>query len=358
MTDLYIQRQPAPSASNHAQNPARVMIAGIGGASLGTEIFKCMRLCGGYEVYGCDVSATAYGLYEAGFARTYRVDRKDYVLNVIDACHDSGATWVIPGGEEPTLLLGKSSDVLAAAGIRLIGNSPSVIGLCTDKQATFEKLAALGIQIPFTVPICQPADLDSVEFPCIIKPSTGSGGSAAVFFALTADEALIYAEFIRRNHSVPLAQEYVDDSDGEFTVGVLSLPDGRLVGSIALRRALDAKLSVSYRGRGGVVSSGYSQGHIDEYPDICRQAEKIASVIDSRGPINVQGRVRDGVLLPFEINPRFSASTYLRALAGFNEIEMMLHFLVAGEMPQPRTIRPGYYLRSLTEVYVPHEAFK
>jgi len=134
--------------------------------------------------------------------------------------------------------------------------------------------------------------------PCMfIKPATGSGGSAGVFYAVNADEAMIYADFIRRSGNPPIAQEYVSEAEGEFTIGVLSLPDGRVAGSIALRRTLDAKLSVAYRGRGGVISSGYTQGHIGEYTDICRQAERIAEVIGSRGPINIQGRVRDGVWL-------------------------------------------------------------
>jgi carbamoyl-phosphate synthase large subunit len=197
-----------------------------------------------------------------------------------------------------------------------------------------------------------------VGLPCIIKPSTGSGGSAAVFYAVTVDEAMIYAEFIRRSGRVPVAQEYVDADEGEFTVGVLSLPDGSIAGSIALRRALDAKLSVAYRGRGGLVSSGYSQGYIGEYPRICYQAEEIAKSIASRGPINIQGRLRDGDLLPFEINPRFSASTYLRAMAGFNEVDMTLRFLAKGLVPARAPIRSGWYLRSLTETYVPNERLK
>jgi carbamoyl-phosphate synthase large subunit len=166
---------------------------------------------------------------------------------------------------------------------------------------------------------------------------------------------MIYAEFIRRSGTQPIAQEYVDITEGEFTIGVLSLPNRQVVGSIALRRELSAKLSVAYRGRGGVISSGYSQGYIDEYPEFCRQAEHIAMVIGSGGPVNVQGRVRDGVLLPFEINPRFSASAYLRALAGFNEIDIFLRYLESGEKPRQVETRTGWYLRSLTETFVPPE---
>ncbi len=336
----------------------KVMIAGIGGASLGTEIGKCLRLAGKYEIYGCDISPTAYGLYDKDFTETFRINRDDYVAEVLKVCHQTGAKWLIPGGEQPNALLGAAAEQLAREGIRVVTNDAAIVGLFSDKQATFNKLAACGIPIPKTAELSTADDIQAVGLPCIIKPATGTGGSASVFFAVTTDEALIYAEFIRRNGSVPIAQEYVGDDEGEFTIGVLSLPNGQVAGSIALRRVLDAKLSVSYRGRGGVVSSGYSQGYIDTFPELCHQAERIATVIQSRGPINIQGRVRNGVLMPFEINPRFSASTYLRALAGFNEIDMLLSFLITSELPSPNLIKAGWYLRSLTENHVAKEDVK
>ena len=338
--------------------PTKVMIAGIGGASLGTEIAKCLNLAGKYEIYGCDISPTAYGLYEDGFTETYRIKRDDYVAEVQKICHQTGVKWLIPGGEQPNALLGAAAEQLAREGIHVVSNEAAIVGLFSDKQATFIKLAACGIPIPKTAELTAAEDVQAVGLPCIVKPATGSGGSASVFFAVTADEALIYAEFIRRNGSVPIAQEYVCDDEGEFTIGVLSLPDGRVIGSIALRRVLNAKLSVSYRGRGGVVSSGYSQGYIDAFPDLCKQAERIANLIQSRGPINIQGRVRNGVLMPFEINPRFSASTYLRALAGFNEIDIILSYLTSGKLPSTKSIKSGWYLRSLTENYVAKESVK
>jgi carbamoyl-phosphate synthase large subunit len=107
-----------------------------------------------------------------------------------------------------------------------------------------------------------------------------------------------------------------------------------------------------------LISSGYSQGLIDSFQDLCAQAEHIALAVKSAGPLNVQGRVRNGRLLPFEINPRFSASTYLRALAGFNEIDIFLQYLVHGIESSLPAIKPGYYLRSLNEVHVPLESIK
>lgn len=339
-------------------NMQKVMVAGIGGASLGTELLKCLEMAGAYDVYGCDISQTAYGLYESGFQETFCVDKHDYVTSVIDACESLGVQWLIPGGEQPMVLLGQEVERLTQAGITLLGNTSDVIATFSDKHATFRLLEQKGIAIPLTLAIGKPEDVEMVGLPCIVKPATGSGGSASVFFAVTVDEAMIYAEFIRRSGVVPLAQEYIDESEGEFTVGVLSLPDGAVVGSVALRRALDAKLSVSYRGRGGLISSGYSQGYIDAFPEICAQAEQIARAASSRGPMNIQGRVRDGVLIPFEINPRFSASTYLRAMAGFNEVDILIKYLSAGTMPAIAGVKRGWYLRSLAEKYVSPEVLR
>jgi carbamoyl-phosphate synthase large subunit len=332
------------------------MIAGIGGASLGTEIQKALALAGGYEVYGCDVSPTAYGVHDPAFAKTYRVTRDDYVGSVLAACRDADVHFLIAGGEQPTTLLGAAAREVASAGLTLLGNDPNVIAICSDKRETFRHLDACGIRIPRTAVLTAEDDAVRIGLPCIVKPATGSGGSSAVFFSATSAEAMLYAASIRQTSSTPIVQEYVDVAEGEFTISVLSLTDGRIAGSMALRRALDAKLSVAYRGRGGVISSGYSQGYIDTFPDLCRQAEAIAVALGSRGPLNVQGRVRNGVLLPFEVNPRFSASTYLRALAGFNEVDVLLRY-ASGQIEIERpVVRPGWYLRTLAERYVAPEA--
>lgn len=339
-----------------AAEPTRltVMIAGIGGASLGTELLKCLHLAGRYDVFGCDVSNTAYGLYDEGFRKTFLTTRDDYVGSVIRACREAGARWLLPGGEQPTVLLGAALDQLRSEGIGLVANDAALVAQFSDKAASFERLRSLGIAVPRTVRAGPGSRFDAeVGLPCIVKPATGTGGSTMVFFATSEAEADAYAEHITRAGGTPVAQEYIQPDEGEFTVGVLSTPDGDVAGSVALRRSLDAKLSVLSRDRGGVVSSGYSQGFIGDFPGIRQQAEAIARAIGSRGPINVQGRVRDGRLLPFEINPRLSASSYLRAMAGFNEPDLLLQHLAFGTPIVAGPLRVGWYLRSLTERFIP-----
>lgn len=340
-------------ATNNTPRP-KVLIAGIGGASLGTELLKCLKMADRYEVLGCDISELAFGHFQDGFTRTFVVDRDNYVDSVRDICLREHIDCLIPGAEQPMVLLSQAFDVFSSENVKLVGNSRHIVELFSDKAKTFELLFGHGFNIPLTKVINSADDLDSMVYPCIVKPVMGSGGSDFVYWAADRDEANVYVHHLWKNGRTPIAQEYIPHHEGEFTVGVLSSPEGELISSIALRRVFHNKLSILWKGGNGLISSGYTQGFIEDFPEVRQTAEEIASAVDSRGPINVQGRMKEGVFYPFEINPRFSASTYLRAMAGFNEVDIFLRALF-GESYHSASIRPGYYLRSFTEVYVPKD---
>ncbi|MDX5366005.1 MAG: ATP-grasp domain-containing protein, partial [Alphaproteobacteria bacterium] len=209
-----------------SKTPLKVMIAGIGGASLGTEIAKSLTLAENCRLFGCDISSTAYGLYDDQFETTFLVDRDDYIASVIAACHEAGSNFLLPGGEQPMQLLGQAQSALEENGISLVANSTGIVELFSDKAETFAALARHDVPVPRTRVVRSEEDVAAVGLPCIVKPATGSGGSVSVFFAVTAEEAMIYADFIRRGDSEPIAQEYIGIDEGEFTIGVLSLPDG------------------------------------------------------------------------------------------------------------------------------------
>lgn len=329
-----------------------VLIAGIAGASLGTEILKCLQLADNYCIFGCDISNLAFGHYQEGFKKTFVTDPDNYVESVIDICTKNDIKYIIPGGEQPMTILGHSSVQLNNNGIKLVSNSQEIITKFSDKNETFKTLADLGFSIPLTIAVKHINDLNEMVFPCIVKPAKDSGGSNFVFLAENKEEAWIYTEYLIKNNKIPLLQEYISEKDGEFTVGVLSLPNEHIIGSIALRRTFNSKLSIFSKTSSGLISSGNSQGLIDEFPDICKTAENIAQKIKSVGPVNIQGRIKNGIFVPFEINPRFSASTYLRAMAGFNEIDIYLKYLIDDSINYPSKIKYGYYMRSFSEIFV------
>ena len=83
-----------------------------------------------------------------------------------------------------------------------------------------------------------------------------------------------------------------------------------------------------------MVSSGISQGLIDDFKEIREMAEKIAGVIEANGPINIQCRKSENGIYPFEINPRFSGTVGPRVAVGYNEPDIFCRYLLFNEIPE------------------------
>jgi carbamoyl-phosphate synthase large subunit len=335
----------------------RVLVAGIAGASLGTEIAKCLQLAGRYEVFGCDILATAYGIGDPLFADTAVVRSERYIDDVIDICLKWGVVAVIPGGERPASMLSAHRELFETEGISIIQSDSRTVGLASDKSAFFAKLESLGIEVPFTKAVRSRDDpvLRCVPLPAVVKPSTDSGGSQSVYVAETRFELVCLAQMLLDQGRSVTVQEYLPHDEGEYTIGVLRFHGQETCYSIAIRRIFDSRLSVAFRSSNALISSGFTQGQIEAFTDVRAAAQQIVERLDSFGPINVQGRVVGGRFFPFEVNARFSASTYLRTLAGFNEVDMYLSYVLDGTTPNPPSIRYGYYLRTFSEKYVPSD---
>ena len=177
-------------------------------------------------------------------------------------------------------------------------------------------------------------------FPCVVKPARGGSGSNLAFIAQDADELAFFASYVRTAGYTPVAQEYLGTPDDEYTVGVLNTLSGSSIGSIAIRRdilhGLSAKLRITSRvgtSRGELLalSSGISQGVVERAPEVQDVCETLALALESKGPLNVQLRYVNGKVYVFEINPRFSGTCCLRALAGFNEPDVLIRHHLLGE---------------------------
>jgi carbamoyl-phosphate synthase large subunit len=85
------------------------------------------------------------------------------------------------------------------------------------------------------------------------------------------------------------------------------------------------------------------------------KAEAIAQALGSVGPLNIQGRLDSGEFVPFEINPRFSGTTPMRAMAGFNEPELLIDWHLDPDQPWSYhpTMTHGEFTRGLIEYFTP-----
>lgn len=344
-----------------------VCITGTGGGGFGEQIAKALRCAKTpYRLVCTDTSLISTGAELADlFLRLPPARDPDYISELLMLCRRNQIRALFPGSEPEMLKISEHRDQFAAEGIFLPINPDAVIRLCLDKVSLSKRLSELGFEIPDFRQVRALPDIEGFDrYPMVLKPSVGSGGSSDVFIAQTVGERDWYARYLLGLYPEFIAQQYVGTPEDEYTVGVLTDMNGDLLNSIVLRRrissALSCRLKVPNRtGRGElgqtlVISSGISQGEIGHYPAIAEASEAIAQAIGARGSINIQCRLSNGKVHLFEINPRFSGTTSLRALAGYNEPDILIRKHILGESIAPGfPYQKGIVLRRLHEVFFP-----
>jgi len=332
----------------------KVLIWGIAGASLGMEIAKSLAKDGGFDVRGADISPEAYGHFSECFNKTYVLERDNYVNDACKILDNEKIDFLIAGGDIVARICAGIEDDVKATGAKYVGNNQFTVKTCSDKFSCFELLAQKGIACPQTRLLSEINIYStSTIYPLITKPRIDSGGSRGINIFYNAEDLAGFASQHGDDADSWICQEYLRDSANELTIGVLSQFNGYSAGSILLRRTFQNMLSVHDRSQEHLISSGSSQGEFyrDKAAEVA--AMRIANAMGSTGPLNIQCRLKNGVIMPFEINPRFSASTFLRTLAGVNEVALYLNHLISGsdiDYPEPKE---GLALRSFAECFVP-----
>ena len=104
------------------------------------------------------------------------------------------------------------------------------------------------------------------------------------------------------------------------------------------------------------ISSGVSQGEIGRFPEVTEPSREIAQRMGCTAAINIQCRIHQGKMYVFEINPRISGTSSLRAMAGYNEPDILIREKIMGERFEPDfAYRTGYIARGLSEKYISQE---
>ncbi len=344
-------------------NRIRVLIAGVGGGSHGMEIMKALRLSDiPYDICGTDMSRQSLGLFKVD--KSYIVPsalNDEYIPTILDICETEEIQVIFHGSEPELRVLSENRGIFEKRGIFLPFNSREVINICLDKKQTFDFLKNKGIPIPNTVAIDSEKDLDIIDFfPVVIKPYMGGGGSNNTFIAQDREELLLLYKYILKHRKRLIVQQYTGSYDNEYTVGVLSDRDGDLISAVAIKRHILSGLSnrlkvtsINSNNEVLAISSGISQGEVVRETELLDQCKRIASAFGSKGPLNIQCRFVDNTVYPFEINPRFSGTTYMRALAGVNEPDLLIRKYVLKEaIPKNIVPKTGLILRGLEEMYI------
>jgi carbamoyl-phosphate synthase large subunit len=214
----------------------------------------------------------------------------------------------------------------------VIVSDKSVIQIADDKYQTYQFLKENKLFYPYTFDF-ETSILNKITYPCILKPRNGYR-SRGVSIVNSDEELIAKASTIQ----LPIVQEYIGNDETEYTCGVVCL--GQNIYSIILKRQLKD-------------GNTYIAIYDSEFPAIINEyIHAIAKKLNIFGACNFQLRIDDaGIPKLFEINARHSGTTYIRTLFGFNEVELIINYVLGNEIKKV-SLQEGKVVRYFDEMFI------
>lgn len=289
-----------------------ILITGTGGCGVGEGLYKSLENLDKYKIYTCNSSDNSLYLFDKP-ENSFIVppaNSNNYSSVLIDICKKNDIGIILPGSEHELVAFVNNREKFDAENILIFANSAEVINTFDNKWETFVKLNSLAVLTPdTTLDANDETFFNRNKFPLIVKPIHGNA-SKNVFVVNSQDELKSVCHYLSLKNVPFVIQEHIGSSSEEYTISVLSDFSGEYLGSIVLKR---------------ILAGGFSQFvECDEFLDLDKIAQEIASKVSSKGPLNIQCRIMDDKLYVFEINPRFSGTTPFRTLLGFNEADILI----------------------------------
>lgn len=276
-----------------------ILVTGCGG-DIGQSIGKILKDFNFVNaLYGCDISDKnaarfIFDNFFVGVACTH----PSYISSLTETVKEKSIDVLIPVSEPELRFFSNIGLLEGIGGAKIVTASKRALEIGFDKLLTVDFLREAQLPFPETKLL---RDVEFMnEFPVIIKSRTGSGSSNVV----VVKDVETY-RFLRKKNPEFIVQEYLSDSEGEYTCGLYRSSTG-IIRTIIMKREL----------MGGF--SGY--GEVVKNESIDEVLSTIANRLDLIGSINVQLRITSRGPVVFEINPRFSSTVRFRHLFGFNDL--------------------------------------
>lgn len=326
----------------------KVAVTGVGG-NIGYGIIRALKLCSiDVTIVAFDAEPSAIGLYQSDEAYLLpRIHNEERCLTeVITICRQIGVDVILVGSDIELPFYSRYREKIESqTRAKVLLNSSKVIRIGCDKWLTYQFLKDKGLPycrstIPYSRDIDGVLDFaNELGYPLVVKPRFGSG--AKNFHIVYDKEALLF--YVKRTQDC-IIQEYLKGDNGEYTSSVFSDKNGVIKGIFVSKRILR-------KGDSYVIYCG-------KFPEVEEQVKKVVTELGSIGVCNVQllfGKEKGPIV--FEINPRFSGTSVIRALYGFNEIEFMIRHFVFGEDISNFSLKKGISIRYLSEVMIDYSQY-
>lgn len=328
----------------------RVTVGVLGAGSLiGQGVIKALKMSTlNTRLVGLDYFPNAVGLYWSDTAHLLPdilapgVSEAEYLECLIQILKRESVDVLLVATDFDVPRMARCRTVLEAeSGCKVVVSSPEVAEISDDKWTTYLFFQSHGFPCPPSL-----VDLDKLEdfvleigFPLIVKPRRGARSQGV---SLVSNRTEL-AQALKSSGPHPIIQQAVGTPQKEYTSGAVVL-DGDCLGVIVMRRDL----------RDGNTYRAYLEP-LGELENLVRQA---ALALSPFGPVNFQLRLGAAGPAFFEINARFSGTTIIRALAGFNEVEAVVRWVALGERVPLLQQKFGVVLRYWDELFLTWDQYR
>jgi carbamoyl-phosphate synthase large subunit len=318
-----------------------VLVTGAG-SYCAVNIIKSLKSTGKYRIIATDIFPNSVGVFRSdkGFIVPREGTDGEFISALLKICESEFVDVLIPGFDSEIPYILDAKHRFHGVGVKvIIGNKLLVeIGRNKNKLSEFLKNHGFAYLKSFLIDERKKA-VTEIPFPMVVKPLAGWGQRG--FHIIHSDDEMSNVINALDHREDYFIQEYVDDSEGEFTNSVSVAEDGEILGCVCSKREL--------------VKGDSRKILIDEFPDVRQQMINIAKAIGSPGPINLQCRLRDGIAFVFEINCRFSTTNCVRAACGYNEVELLVDNFLTGAKRHIAHIERKIAIAYLDYVYLDPE---
>ncbi|NDI33915.1 NAD-dependent epimerase/dehydratase family protein [Chengkuizengella sediminis] len=276
------------------------------------------------KTIGLGINPFAFGGYECDeMDYVPTIYSNDYIHELINKCKKYAVDIIIPGLDDDALILSQNIEKLTEEGIKVIVSRKELIELTRDKVKMCERLTPIA---DIFVKSYNLFDIDSwidqVKFPLIAKPRGGSGSNGIEILLNTEDlnrlsDHHIIQELAIPKQGDPFRETYlnqiskrINSQHSEISIQVVTNKEGKMIGKMASYNKLKNGVPIEIL----PYDDDYIWSEINKLLPTLRD-------LGHRGPLNIQARLTDHGLKIFEMNPRFSGNSGLRAMLGFNEVE-------------------------------------
>ena len=298
-----------------------------------------------YQIIGADMSPDAPGLYRADEGILIPpASSADYIDYLINLCRKREVKAIFVGSDDELLTVARAqTQIERESAVKALVGPIDLISKARDKWETFEfcKINDLP-HAASALPSDREEFAREFGFPLVVKPREGYG-SVHFNIAKNKEEIDFSIQAIENAGWHAVIQEFL--AGEEFTTGITVDTTGKkIMSSISIKKII--KYGQTYK------------AFVDDFALIRESAEKFASKLGARGAINIQAKLQGDKPVIFEVNPRFSASCSIRAVAGINEPDIVFRNTILKEEINIKTYRKMFCMRYWNEVFIPMSTYE